>query len=94
VPPTLVDDMTPAQIITALEGHEEDERHQFILAAFPVWLESGKKGESFPTFVSKLGLGDKKNPPHSRGGRMTKAQLNELYGKAAAIKRTYLETRK
>lgn len=66
-------------IFTALESISEEEMDRFRVVSWPVWLEAGKKGQTFGAFLKAIGLGYTAtrggNPPK----RPSKERIAEIY---------------
>lgn len=72
------------EFLVATDALKEEPIDKLRLAAFPVWLESGKKGLRFSEFLRRIGLS--KDPPARKSKKLDRAQLSRLYAQAEKIK--------
>ncbi|MDD7973445.1 hypothetical protein [Roseinatronobacter alkalisoli] len=79
------------EFLVAYEAAVDDMREAYRVAAYPVYLQHGKKGKKWTQFLNELGLGVRKksnNAGRRRGA--SREQLDRIYKLAEDVRKADL----
>lgn len=84
-----MDTLTPDELNSALIGIVEDEKEQYRMHVYPVWLTAGEKGQTWDRFLAGVGLSYSEKTEAKPKAKPRK-DTSEIYILADRIKRKHL----